>query len=519
MTINLLDNNPRIEYTVAQGVTQSAFVVPFEFFDDDDINVYVGSTLKTLTTHYTTADDSGNTQVHTSGSTGYVHFTSGNEVTGATGGTAVVITRDIDIDRITDFPTSGPFDISSLNTELDRMIAISADIKDTAERALILQDYDTTQSLELPDAATRANKILSFTATGDATVSQSIGIFQGSDATITTQDYLRHDLVKSTTSTELDNVYIAMQDSPSGTLLTNTTYWALVVDAVSAATSATNAASSAATAEGHKNNAEAAQTAAEAAQASAETAYDNFDDRYLGAKATDPSVDNDGDALIAGALYFNTTDGDMRVYNGSAWINVVSSLGNLANVVEDTTPQLGGTLDVNNQLVQFPDSTGASDNRLQLGSSQDMQLYHDGTANKIDTSASQELHVNSDDVLFYDNSGTTRTAIVSAGSTMNFQLYDNTGTVRVFAVNGSSNEFHRSVSIQDENLIRFKEATSNGSNYVAFKAPAAITANVVWTLPDADGTSGQLLSTNGGGDLTWVDEQDSSALAFAIALG
>ncbi len=50
MTINLSDNNPRIEYTVAQGVTQSAFVVPFEFFDDDDINVYVGSTLKTLTT-------------------------------------------------------------------------------------------------------------------------------------------------------------------------------------------------------------------------------------------------------------------------------------------------------------------------------------------------------------------------------------------------------------------------------------------------------------------------------------
>ena len=138
MTINLSDNDPRIEYTVAQGVTQSAFVVPFEFFDDDDLNVYVDSVLQTLTTHYTTADDSGNTQQHTSGTTGYIHFTAGNEVTGATGGSDVVITRDIDIDRVTDFPTSGPFDVSSLNNELDRMIAISADIKDTAERALIL---------------------------------------------------------------------------------------------------------------------------------------------------------------------------------------------------------------------------------------------------------------------------------------------------------------------------------------------------------------------------------------------
>lgn len=49
-----------------------------------------------------------------------------------------------------------------------------------------------------------------------------------------------------------------------------------------------------------------------------ETIYDNFDDRYLGAKGSDPLVDNDGDPLITGALYFNTTTG-MRVYNGVDW--------------------------------------------------------------------------------------------------------------------------------------------------------------------------------------------------------
>jgi hypothetical protein len=146
-------------------------------------------------------------------------------------------------------------------------------------------------------------------------------------------------------------------------------------------------------------------------------------------------------------------------------------------------------------------------------------LYHDGTNNKIDTAASQELHVNSDDVLFYDNSGTTRTAIVSPGSTMNFQLYDSTGTVRVFAVNGSGNEFHRSVYIQDQRSLGFKEDSANGTNYVAFQAPASVAANVTWTLPDADGTSGQFLQTDGSGALSWADEADGSALAFAIALG
>ena len=45
MTINAADNSPRIEYSVAQGVTQTTFSVPFEFFDTGDINVYVDGAL------------------------------------------------------------------------------------------------------------------------------------------------------------------------------------------------------------------------------------------------------------------------------------------------------------------------------------------------------------------------------------------------------------------------------------------------------------------------------------------
>ncbi len=162
MTINLSDNSPRNSYTVNQGATASTFEVQFAFFDNDDLNVYVDGTLKTLTTHYTTSDDQDNTVAHVQGEDGYIHFTSGNAVTGATGGSLVVITRDIDLDRVTDFPTSGPFDVASLNTELDRMIGITADLKDDTTRALVLNDSDAAADLVLPLKSSRLGKVLGF---------------------------------------------------------------------------------------------------------------------------------------------------------------------------------------------------------------------------------------------------------------------------------------------------------------------------------------------------------------------
>ena len=88
-----------------------------------------------------------------------------------------------------------------------------------------------------------------------------------------------------------------------------------VTKAGEALSSAGNAASSE-TAAG--NSATAAGNSATAAAAS----FDAFDDRYLGNKTSDPTVDNDGNALLTGALYFKTTDNIMRAYTGSAWVTV-----------------------------------------------------------------------------------------------------------------------------------------------------------------------------------------------------
>lgn len=89
--------------------------------------------------------------------------------------------------------------------------------------------------------------------------------------------------------------------------------------ATSAATSAANAATSEANALTHKNAAYASQLAAATSEANAAASYDAFDDRYLGAKATDPALDNDGNPLLVGALYWNTVSNSMKAWSGSAW--------------------------------------------------------------------------------------------------------------------------------------------------------------------------------------------------------
>lgn len=442
-TISIADNDARVQYTQAvNGIDNdpspaaTELTIDFPFFDLDDIKV-IKTTAAGVDTNLTRGTGTGTFTV--TGTSVDDGFSGGNvkvHDTDSATDTVYTILRDIPIVRTTDFPTSGPFNISSLNTELDKVFAIQQELETSLGRALILSESDTLNSITLPSVGQRTNKILSFDANGDATVSSGIGTFQGTDATVTTAAYVKHDLVKSTTTAQLNNVYIALQDSPLGTALTNTTYWALVVDAVSAATSATNAAASATTAFGHATTAstkatEAASSAtdAQASEDEAEawaqktdgeavtgegysskawaiggtgvtdasgsgpakdwaiettgqvdgTEYsakeyavgtqtrgttgsakdwatytagtvdgsgysakywaeqaaasaDNFDDTYLGPKSADPTVDNDGDALNAGDLYFNTSSNVLRVYDGAAWNDAaVSTTGFATN--------------------------------------------------------------------------------------------------------------------------------------------------------------------------------------------
>jgi len=117
---------------------------------------------------------------------------------------------------------------------------------------------------------------------------------------------------------------------------------AIATSATSAATSATSAAASAtaaatsatssdASATASASSASASATSATSAAASATAAaasYDSFDDRYLGSKTSDPTLDNDGNALLTGALYFNSVVGALKVYGGASWALVAPDTSN-----------------------------------------------------------------------------------------------------------------------------------------------------------------------------------------------
>jgi len=64
-------------------------------------------------------------------------------------------------------------------------------------------------------------------------------------------------------------------------------------------------------------------------------------------------------------------------------------------------------------------------------------------------------------------------------------------------------------------VIRLGEATANGSNYVGIQAPTTLAANVTYTLPTADGTSGQVLSTNGSGVLSWATDASGGGASYS----
>jgi hypothetical protein len=196
--------------------------------------------------------------------------------------------------------------------------------------------------------------------------------------------------------------------------------------ASTATTQATNAATSASNASTSATNAANSATSAASSAASALAAFDSFDDRYLGAKASDPSVDNDGDPLTAGDLYWNTTLSVMKVYTGSVWV--------IAYVPGDAS-----------NISFTPYGTVASSN----------------VQGAVQELVDEKLNL--------------------TGGTLTGNLV-----------------------LNNQNDVRFGEATANGSNYVAFQAPASIASDVVWTLPATDATvSGHALKSNAAGTLSW----------------
>jgi hypothetical protein len=137
-------------------------------------------------------------------------------------------------------------------------------------------------------------------------------------------------------------------------------------------------------------------------------------------------------------------------------------------------------------------------------------------------------------VLVYDGSvwaGTTQATYSSigipgatppAGGFKSVWFQDSAGNMtygEAFTYDTSTNTLEIDGTATTAGVLRLGEATNNGTNYVGIQAPATLAANTTYTLPSADGTSGQLLSTNGSGTLSWATRKATQVTGKTVATG
>jgi hypothetical protein len=559
----------------------TVFAYTFEIAANTEIQVIIRAstgteTVKSLTTDYTVS--------------GVGSATGGNVtmVSPPATGETLVIRRVTPKTQTVDLVENDPFTAETVEGAFDKAIAVTQEVQEEVDRSIKLSRTNTMASTEFTvDAASRASKILGFDTNGELSVTQELGSYKGNWSASTV--YGARDIVKDTST---NNIFIANTghtSSGSQPLTTNTdsAKWDLLVDAASAtssasaaATSATNAANSAtaaATSETNagnsatsastsasnastsETNASNSATAASNAQAAAEAALDTFDDKFLGSKASDPTVDNDGNSLTDGALYFNTTSDVMKVYDlgNTQWkqltpttsqqtnidtvaandSNITSVAGqisptnNIATVAGDSTDiqTLAGITNLNNLANSYSSVVTAATNLTSInsfantylgpsasaptqdpdGSALDLgDLYFDTTQNELKVykssgwaAAGSTVNGTSDRFTYTVSSSTT--TITGADNSGSVLAYD-AGFIDVY-LNGVKMVNGSDVTVTSGTSVVFATAIgASGTDTVDIIAfgtfqLANISINDLTDTPAALGSAGQALVVNSGG--------------------
>ena len=330
MTVSVKRN--KVQYTGDNS--NKAFTVTFPYTESSQVKVHLGGTLQTITTHYTLTSP---------GSTGTVTF-------GTAPGSGVIVSliRETDYLQAVDYVNNDALDAETLEKAFDKLTMMCQQLDNKIEGAVGFEETvsdSSTTSLKLASGTTDlAGKLLAFDATGAFVTTQEIGTFKGSDLTTTTAAYVVRDLIRDSSN---DNVYFTKVDAASGSSLTDTNKFELLVDVATVRTL--------------KTQAETAKTASETAQTASETALASFQGQYKTGSSDPYSGSAD-----AGDLWYDTSANILKYYTGSAFEPVTTSLASVSSNYLTISNQVitAGTVPV---VLGGTGATSASAARTALG--------------------------------------------------------------------------------------------------------------------------------------------------------
>jgi chemotaxis protein histidine kinase CheA len=269
-------------------------------------------------------------------------------------------------------------------------------------------------------SATNASNSAS-AAAGSATTASNAATAAGNAQTAAEAAQTAAETAETNAETAETNAETAETNAAASASAASTSETNAASSASAASTSASNAATSETNAGNSASAAAGSASTASAAAASALAALDSFDDRYLGAKSSDPTVDNDGDPLVAGALYFNTVSEVMKLYTGSAWVAAYVS-GEASNIAFTPTGDIAATnvqtaiAELDTEKVPRTSTTGAA-------------VIPSGTEAQRPSPAAGQLRFNTEAGSFEGYDGAEWGAIGGGGGAVDDLFYENAQTV------------------------------------------------------------------------------------------
>ena len=356
MAINISDVEPRVQYTATAG--QTSFTVNFEFFANADLKVFNGDTQLSFN-----ASPSNATQYSVTGAgvTGGGSITLGSP--GATLNDVITISRDIAIQRTTDFPTSGAFQIASLNEELDKIVAMCQQLeRDLKFSPRAAETTANTFDITFPNLV--ANKVLNVNSSGNGlefTVDKvDVSTVAGIAADVTSVAGIASNVTSvagsianvNTVATNITNVNLVAADIAKVVAVANdlaetvseietvaddlnetTSEIDVVANNVANVNTVGAAIANVNTVAGSITNVNSVAGSITAVNnvSSNLTGINAFNERYR-VGASDPTT-----SLDSGDLNFNTSSAELKYYDGANWQTVASQDQNVKVSASDTS--------------------------------------------------------------------------------------------------------------------------------------------------------------------------------------